>query len=94
MVEERSDDTTDEFILGNAPVEEMSELAILYPRVSDAYGLALNWSWEMKTLQGYFDAVQMEFTHASLKNSVTFQFKVAASAIWIFRVTEVRMKGR
>jgi hypothetical protein len=64
----------------------VSDLALIYPSIGEAYGLSLIWSWEMTNHQGYFDAVQLELTDSTLARTAIFQFKVTASSIEVFEI--------
>ncbi len=82
------DTETDQLVWCDVPHERLPDIKETIPGIGEAYGLTLTWSWEMKNQQGYFDAVQIEVTDESLTKSVLLQFKVAASAIRVFRVVE------
>lgn len=77
---------TDELCWRDASDDPLQDLKELHPGISCAYGLNLAWSWEMKNHQGYFDAIQLEFIDRTLSDAVIFQFKVAASTIWLSRI--------
>ncbi len=66
-----------------------TESSHLFPFVADAYGLLLTGSWEMKNHQDYFDAVQLELTNVSLKQTMIVQFKAAASNIEVYQVNRL-----
>ena len=89
------DRNTDELRWGAVKPQEsaLSDLAPIAPAVKKAYGLHVTWSWEMKNHQGFFDALQLEFTDAELRNSVILQFKVAASQIAVFEVLNLSVRN-
>ena len=70
--------------------DELVRIERVFPSVARAYGLFLGWAWEMRNQQGYLDAIQLEFTDASLEKSVIIQFKAAASAMDVFEVCRVK----
>lgn len=88
----KADAETDELIWSEASTGfgKPVDLNTLCPAVGKAYGLSLTWGWEMKNHQGYFDAVQLEFTDTTLAKAVILQFKVAASSIGVFEVSPQR----
>lgn len=51
----------------------------------NAIGGSLIWMWELRNQQGYYDAVQFEFSIEEGK-SVRFQFLAIASKISVFQV--------
>jgi len=83
------DTDTDELTYAEGNGYKWCDLGLRLPVITEAYGMALLWSWEMKNHQNYFDAVQLEFFDDSLKNSVTLQFKVAASMINAYAVSRI-----
>ena len=82
---------TDELTWGVAPEATLKSVDIeeTFPSVINVYGLSLTWCWEMKNHQGYLDAVQLEWFDPSLRRSLIFQFKAAASNVEIYEVTRV-----
>jgi len=74
-------------------VQKLADLAELFPSMREAYGLNLRWCWEMRNHQGYFDALQIEFSDPSLAKTVIIQFKVAASGIDVFCVQQLSSTG-
>jgi hypothetical protein len=88
-------DETDELIyLENTNCEDtFGDLVPVIPSVGHAVDMRISWAWEMMNHQGYFDALQMQFSSSDLKESEVLQFKVA-SFIWIFSVKSITGCGR